>query len=344
VKRLALVALLGLVACAGVLGLRRTPSKVFPHRAHVLAGVSCTTCHDGIEKAGDEGPLHLPGMDTCTTCHEDPHDRSDCLECHADPMASAAVIDARAHLRFAHRDHDQPARGQCVTCHRGVAEGDGPLRPSMATCFRCHDEQREARTCDRCHVDLVEEATLPATHLAHDGDWVREHGVRAASSGELCSSCHQEKFCASCHGVTAAALPATLRFDDMDAASVHRAGFASRHAIEARAEPGACATCHTPSTCETCHRENDVADDLAIKDGSPHGPRWVGLAPSDNEHGRAARRDPASCASCHGGAGEALCVGCHKVGGVGGDPHPPGWSSTQAYDDLPCRLCHTGAR
>jgi hypothetical protein len=67
----------------------------------------------------------------------------------------------------------------------------------------------------------------------------------------------------------------------------------------------------------------------------------VGALGTSNEHGRAARRDPASCASCHGGAGEMLCVGCHRVGGIGGNPHPPGWSSRQSLTDMPCRLCHT---
>ena len=77
--------------------------------------------------------------------------------------------------------------------------------------------------------------------------------------------------------------------------------------------------------------------------GSPHGPGWVGLGVAENEHGRAARRDPVACASCHGGAGEALCVSCHKVGGPGGNPHPPGYSSQQPMTAMPCRMCHTQA-
>jgi hypothetical protein len=338
---IAALAFVGVAACAGVLGLRRPASEpVFPHRAHTTAGVACVSCHQDIDRAGDEGPLHLPEAATCLTCHEQPHDTRDCLDCHSDPFAAASVIDARAHLRFAHADHDKASQGGCIACHRGIAEGDGPLRPTMATCFRCHDEERDERSCDACHVDLVEEGTLPASHLAHDGDWMREHGARASSSGDLCSSCHQEKFCASCHGVTAAALPSTLRFDDPGVASVHRAGFASRHSIEARAEPGACTTCHAPSACQSCHQDSGVAD-APERQGSPHGPNWVGLTLDANQHGRAARRDPAECASCHSGAGEQLCVDCHRVGGVGGSIHPPGWSSTQSYADLPCRLCHT---
>jgi hypothetical protein len=340
VKRaIIVVALLGVAACAGVLGLRSSSTHIFPHRAHVVAGVSCASCHAGVEAAGDTGPLHLPDDASCTSCHKTPHDSRPCLGCHADAFTRGAVNDARDHLRFAHRDHAAASRGQCVGCHRGIAEGDGPLRPTMATCFRCHDDANDRRSCKGCHLNLEEEGTLPASHLAHDGDWLREHGTRAASSGDLCASCHADRFCASCHGTTTAALPARLHFDNPMAASVHRAGFASRHAIEARAQPGACTTCHAPSSCESCHRDRGVAD-LPVPQGSPHGKGWLGLTSSENEHGRAARRDPAACASCHSGAGEALCVGCHKVGGVGGNPHPPGWSSRQRLGDQPCRMCH----
>ena len=66
----------------------------------------------------------------------------------------------------------------------------------------------------------------------------------------------------------------------------------------------------------------------------------VGPTPADNAHVREARRDPTACASCHDGAGQSLCVGCHQVGGVGGSPHPPGWSSRVPLSAMPCRLCH----
>jgi hypothetical protein len=129
-------------------------------------------------------------------------------------------------------------------------------------------------------------------------------------------------------------------FDDVTRASVHRAGFASRHGEEAKIDPGSCSTCHSEDRCVGCHTENRVAagPQLGVT-ASPHPAGWVGTG--SNDHGPAARRDPASCASCHGGAGEALCVSCHRVGGIGGSVHPPGWSSTlDRLTDLPCRQCH----
>jgi hypothetical protein len=332
-----------LAACAGVLGLHRRSSgpAPFPHRAHVVAGVTCTTCHTGIPTAGDTGALHLPTDATCVGCHVKPHDTRPCLGCHSDPIAAGQAAEAKAHIRFDHQRHlSGPAKGNCARCHTSVAERDAPMRPAMMACWGCHehDRARDLRTCSGCHVDLAEEGTPPESHLAHDSEFAGNHGTAAASSADLCGSCHRETFCASCHGVTVPMIPARLRFADPFAPSVHRAGFAARHSEEARAAPGSCSSCHTPERCLDCHTDRGVA---GLTSASPHPRGWVGIGAGDNDHGRAARIDPASCASCHGGAGEQLCVGCHKVGGVGGNPHPPGWSSRQPMSALPCRLCHT---
>lgn len=326
-------------ACARVLGLRRDPvvGQPFPHRAHVVDGIACVICHEGVADAGDSGPLHLPDDGTCARCHE-PHTDGSCLDCHGDPFAVVAVDAARRHLRFAHADHEPASQGRCVTCHRGVAEGDRRLRPVMATCFRCHQDEQTDRDCDACHVDLEEEGTLPESHLVHDVGWIDDHGAYAGSAADLCGSCHTERSCAACHGKTVADLPTGLRVGGAGTESAHRAGFEARHAREARADPGMCSTCHAPSACEECHRARGVADVPDVREGSPHPPAWV----VGGDHGRAARRDPMSCAACHGGAGEALCVSCHEVGGIGGNPHPPGWSSSQSLDELPCLLCHPG--
>jgi hypothetical protein len=339
-RALVVFALVALAACAGVLGLRRSGPQPFPHRKHVLANVSCTDCHGKLDH--DDGrELHVPTDASCTTsgCHAKPHDPGPCLNCHATPEALGQLAEARDHLDFDHARHLPRTNGNCMRCHSGVSEGDDHLRPAMATCFKCHDHeaQQDARQCNACHKNLENGSESPATHLAHDGDWVHEHGVRAASSADLCQTCHTEKFCASCHGVTVAALPATLHFADPFTPSVHRAGFAARHSLEAKSDPGACQQCHQPSRCVTCHVAKGVAGSGRL---SPHPPGWVGITAAESQHGREARRDPAACASCHGGAGEALCVSCHKVGGVGGNPHPPGFSSRVPMTAMPCRMCH----
>jgi len=339
VKRVAIAIAVLLAACAGILGLTGSAPQAFPHRKHVLAGVPCTKCHVGIG-VDDGQALHVPTAESCLECHAKPHDAHPCFACHIAPGALDELADARAHLVFDHEQHMASAKGDCMRCHVGISEGDGHLRPPMATCFRCHDHDaaRDARTCDACHRGLETTAMLPQSHLAHDGDWMREHATKAASSGDSCQSCHRESFCAECHAKTAVVIPATAHFENPFTPSVHRAGFEARHALEARSDPGACTTCHQPERCIACHTTRGVA---GTDQRSPHPAGWVGLSAGDNAHGRAARRDPAACASCHDGAGQALCVGCHKVGGVGGSPHPAGWSSHVPLAALPCRLCHT---
>ena len=338
VRRLFVVVVcVALAACAGILGLTRSGPQPFPHRKHAIAGVTCTRCHPNMNASSTA--LHIPDDATCTTCHAKPHDTHPCLGCHAAADAIAQLTETRDHLLFEHDKHAAPSNGNCMRCHVGIADTGDHMLPPMATCFKCHDHDaaRDARTCSACHRGLEDTTMLPQSHLAHDGDWLREHGTRAASSGDVCQTCHREQFCAECHGKTVAALPATLHFSNPFAPSVHRAGFTARHALEARAEPGACATCHSPDRCASCHLERGIAGNGRR---SPHPPGWVGPGPANNEHGREARRDPSACASCHDGAGQSLCVGCHKVGGVGGSPHPPGWSSRIPSSAMPCRLCH----
>ena len=217
---------LGLAACAGILGLRSDGRRPFPHRAHVLAGTSCVKCHPGADTAGDDAPLHFPDDASCLECHSKPHDRRSCLGCHGGPWTAVDAMQAREHLRFDHRRHQDTTRGNCVRCHAGIQEPGQLLRPAMAVCLKCHEHEGDfqVRACKRCHVDLAEENTPPASHLVHGGDFIRTHGARAASSADLCSTCHAERFCAGCHGVDVPALPARIAFDSPGQASVHRAG------------------------------------------------------------------------------------------------------------------------
>ncbi len=334
---------LTLAACAGILGIRpREPGMPFEHRAHSIRGITCISCHQGVARAGDTGPLHLPGTSACLGCHQKPHDSRACGGCHGQPHVRRQASLARTHLRFAHERHVPSLGGQCVPCHAAAgAEDQASLRPPMAQCFSCHAhaDQWKARSCEGCHVDLPAELARPASHVIHEGDFVREHGIRAASSRDLCATCHGEPFCASCHGVTVPVLPWRLQFDRPSLTGLHRAGFRHRHADEARANPGLCTSCHTHERfCADCHTQQRVGGDAGSL-RTPHPQGWVRAR--GGEHGRAARMDPGSCASCHGGPGEALCVGCHRVGGPGGNPHGQGYTSAlDPLRDPTCRMCH----
>ncbi len=331
-----------LAACAQLLGVHPASRPPFPHHKHTAqGGVSCVQCHDGITSSTDGDSLHLPDTAKCVSCHAKPHDTHECRGCHGlDTTRAEAQMD-HDNLKFNHSTHYVRLKGNCAYCHQGV-ETDSHVLPPMAVCLTCHEHQQEfaaGRTCDRCHKDLRGEQVRPSSHVAHDGDWLREHGNRALSSSELCATCHAQKFCGGCHGQTVPILPEKMAFDDPLRAGVHRAGFLARHPLEARTQPGLCTTCHTSDFCEGCHARERV--DVASGGPSPHPAGWVGLRGESNEHGPAAWRDPSVCAACHSGAGEQLCVGCHRVGGIGGSPHRPGWTSHQRPTlDSPCKACH----
>jgi hypothetical protein len=350
-KALVLFVVVLFAACAPMLGFRPREAKPFPHFAHVSKMINCRVCHEGIESAEAGDTLHIPGNASCqrSGCHEKPHDPRPCDSCHGQPYVRQGAALTHDALGFSHRAHLSRTRGECVACHSPVAQDSDHIRPPMALCLGCHEhrDQMASNRCETCHKDLRGEHVAPSDHLVHDGDWLREHGARAGEARELCSTCHAERFCLGCHGVgTVALLPEKMHFEDTTAPGVHRAGFMSRHPLEAATQPGLCLTCHTSDTCERCHtREGVTAVSPADKGRSPHPPGWLGLPGQPNDHGPAAWRDPSACATCHSGGGEALCIGCHRVGGVGGNPHRPGWTSNlRKTSDMPCVLCHAVGR
>jgi predicted CXXCH cytochrome family protein len=343
---LALLALLlaTLAACAGILGIRNQTQQAFPHRAHVIQGVACVQCHKTVARSEAAAALDLPGPDLCRQCHSPAHDSRPCGQCHGREEERRNVAQAKEHLLFSHRDHTRTAAGGCTRCHDAVLTHDAPLRPTMATCLSCHEHRQawNSQACSPCHRDMASEGTRPQSHMVHGRDFLKRHGFEAASARELCSSCHAESECASCHGANVPALPSIWHFDDVKRPDMHGAGFLARHSIEARLDPALCTSCHRDeSGCQSCHQQRGLLEVSATR-GSPHPPGWVGTRGSSNRHGIEARANPVLCASCHGGAGESLCVGCHRVGGPGGNPHPNRFVSHKPMSELPCRLCHMG--
>jgi len=342
------VVLLGTGACAGILGFKpEDKTHPFEHDAHTREGIHCVRCHSGIQLAGDTGALHLPSNASCVTCHEKPHDTRACDSCHGLPYTRASAVRARDVLRFSHADHAGKTGADCVRCHSDAGSGAAIMRPKMATCLECHQHDREmnARDCDGCHVDLTTEGTMPDDHLIHSPDFAKDHAAAAQSSGELCTSCHQESFCVSCHaGDRMPRTPAKLHFDDVKGAGLHRAGFLAKHGDESKNAPGLCTTCHAPEGCAGCHQRENLSASGSTAPRNPHPAGWLSTPGGRNDHGSAAWRDPASCEACHGGAGEQLCIGCHQVGAPGGDPHPPGHVPAGRKAAQPCVRCHVGGR
>ncbi len=320
----------------------------FPHRAHLAQMqcggegqpecLSCLSCH--VETHGN---FALPSEAKCASCHEDGATRWR----HAQRPA-VAEVPAGKRIVFSHPLHLELPQisGQCVKCHAGAvgAEGGPPLFPPMATCTGCHNhaqEFEEAR-CTGCHRAEDLRGLKPVTFLSHDGAWTRRHGDEARSQGALCSQCHAQSSCDGCHDASKPLGPQTRNPMAIERDFVHRFDFVSRHAIESRLQPGQCFTCHVRTECDACHTSRGVS--AAVRGGaSPHPPQWAsGMGAFNNQHGREARRDIASCAACHDQGAASNCVRCHRVGGMGGTPHPVGWRSTEPVTSPACAACHGG--
>jgi hypothetical protein len=356
VKRPALSSVLALLALAPLACARMggrdserpaEPDTVrFSHSAHARAKVNCLTCHEDIYDAKNLDARFLPPESKCLECHKEKKAQGDCGFCHRDAAHPTTYPKVERSLRISHADHIDRVKEDCSVCHQKLPElvRDGSTVPPMNTCTSCHEHAVElaAGQCSSCHVDLKRYPLRPISVFSHQGDFVRQHGAIARSASEGCATCHDQTFCADCHAKSVA-LPIELKFPEaVQADFIHRPDFVSRHAIEARADEGLCRRCHGQSFCDSCHTLNNLTP-LSANPRSPHPPDFS-FPGSPNSHGPIARRDIVACASCHDQGAKSICIDCHKVGGVGGDPHPPGWTSHHPHDEINrtpmCLTCH----
>ena len=348
---------LALSACAALQhrSTRLAAALKFSHRRHATEGLQCDACHQGVERsAGLATKRHIPTKQTCKECHEDQL-ASECVYCHLGGSQQRAVKLGRPgrRLRFSHLSHQARDKAGCKGCHPRAAAAQAPgarLVPDHRGCARrCHQRALQDQRCGKCHQDLLRYPLRPVTRVGHRGNFIKRHGALARSPGR-CLACHDQTHCGGCHGRTAA-MPLSVRFSErVTARFVHRGDFLGRHARQAKAEPATCLKCHGARHCSSCHELQGLARPAAgaterVSSRSPHGPQWMTPGTADF-HGRKARRQIASCAACHDRGAGSNCVTCHKVGALGGNPHPRGfvWSdkARACRGDAMCLNCHTG--
>jgi hypothetical protein len=181
--------------------------------------------------------------------------------------------------------------------------------------------------------------------FSHQGNFVRGHAAPARASAETCAQCHDQTYCADCHAKTVS-VPVEVKFPErVNAQFIHRNDFLGRHSLEAAADPMSCQRCHGQTFCQSCHQEEGLVPAATGVAGQhdPHPAGW-GFPGSRDFHGDAARRDITSCQVCHDQGPRSNCVTCHRVGGVGGNPHPPSWTQRHGADEIRknamCGYCH----
>jgi hypothetical protein len=334
--------LLSLAACAwwaaGRPGLAKLDQLIFSHTLHADEGVECESCHEGVEAATDTATAHRPKEEACLECH----DRDDnCDMCHSD-SANAGKRPARlSDLGFSHAAHiERVGDDGCAKCHATADWDEVPVPlPDMDSCLGCHNHNQDyaQAQCLHCHPALRKQPLKAVAEFQHVGDWMSRHGLQARSQADSCQQCHVETTCSECHSSVAPAVNSRLFPEAVDRPLLHRGDWRSTHAMEARADGDTCVRCHNTSTCVQCHEQNGLT--AGVSGGRvPHPPGWS--TPGGAFHGDEARLRIETCAACHDQGAASNCVACHKVGGIGGDPHPPGWKADD-YDENPmCRTCH----
>lgn len=141
-------------------GLRPDPVQPFAysHRIHLAQGLTCTDCHDGVERGPRAG---LPGISTCMTCHQAVATDKPLVKAMAEQQAKGLdfawqrVYDypREAHVIFNHAPHIR-AKVECSTCHGDMTTQDVAERKvdmNMAFCVNCHTQKQASNDCLTCH-------------------------------------------------------------------------------------------------------------------------------------------------------------------------------------------------
>ena len=323
----------------------------FSHQRH-LSEADCGDCHGGVE--GDLGPTQGKYVGRgdhggCVECHE-VDDETACKSCHLSDDYQVELPHKDRKLKFAHAQHAD-VEGGCETCHAGVKTATKPglsLVPGHDTCKTCHAEAYEKAQCTLCHQDLHRQGLRPTSVAAHDGDFLKRHG-KFAQDTEPCMACHDQTYCSECHAQTTA-LTQPIRFPEkIEGNFIHRGDWIARHASSARTDSSTCSQCHGTAFCVSCHELNGLAAVGPVSTPTAlqqvHGPGFMNPT-SPDFHGRQARRNISKCASCHDRGAMSNCVDCHRVGGVGGNPHPREFNWTDKANDCRnngmCAACHLG--
>ncbi len=324
----------------------------FSHNRHLVKeGLACGDCHSDMDKNESlDQKRAIPHENKCMDCHDK---KDNCKMCHANPEQPVTLVDHRMEgMVFSHKNHlarslpGDTSPVTCETCHTEIKDAtrvSDNTRPGMLeACSQCHQKDFGRENCTLCHKPGSLGTKTSAQIWDHGGDWLNRHGGAARTSDAVCSHCHKVDTCAECHSRSNVPIrPSQLKLDRPDSLAHHRGDWLSRHPMEARLDSKSCGTCHQQSSCQQCHDRMGVSQTGALgsKTG-PHPPGWL-IRGSGENHGDAARRDAVSCAACHDRGAASNCVTCHRVGAPGGNPHPPGWTSTQDKQSAAaCTPCH----
>jgi len=256
--------------------------SIFPHKPHIAGGIDCEQCHVKIrESVSSRKGAEIPDKKSCNECHDE-----------KEAYAERVKYRYRHDYKFNHKLHVTGQGVDCKDCHIALFEKEAPMReeiiPKMEYCFQCHDNVAASQYCMLCH----ENPTRPKDHYKR---WDKLHGKKASTDKKECLACHASRNdCLRCHR------------GDKAVHRYHNPNYEISHRYESRLSLKHCRSCHSERQCRDCHRSSGVAYTYPpLRQRHPAG--WANRA-SSSFHGRKARRNIASCTTCHA---KNECNYCH---------------------------------
>lgn len=222
----------------------------FSHAKHLTdsrnVGITCETCHIGIDQKTSIAELAIPSMWDCTVCHESQRTRADfrisrCSVCHTQISAgrkprnhtlTERPYDHTAAFRVRHAEAARAPEAKCAFCHEFTSD------PRVRTASIVRTEERalpSGGNCDECHSVMK-----PASHTIR---WRSDlHGRMASLNRINCATCHQADYCIRCHNTRPRSHNPINAFVN------------GGHRFLAQLNQRSCFTCHEYNvTCERCH-------------------------------------------------------------------------------------------
>ena len=222
-----------------------------------------------------------------------------------------------------------PEKDACLGCHDEVFYAEvsfpgtsthgpvwslnhrAPAKSKSLDCSACHEQSY----CMECHkAGFADEMGELGNNMinVHRSEFDVTHPIAARTDPQLCSSCHENKFCVDCHS----------RFAPEDLAILsHRKGWSGMTPADLQHD------IFTPDMCQTCHPNSVLPSH-----------EWSSV------HAKEARKNLVTCQACHP-EGD-ICLTCHSARtGLRINPHPKDWGDMKdrlrdASDGRTCRKCH----
>lgn len=290
----------------------RETGLLFDHQFHAeKAGLECEACHKNLNDVDYANAESMPGMEDCTSCHNNQQASLECASCHISTL-NLRPVDHTADFLVTHKNVARMSQDDCAMCH------------TSTDCAECHEGSALFTTTGGGNTD-VQTPFFPSSgggtqglmlNRVHDLNFRFTHPLQAQGRTQECATCHEtQNFCQDCHeaeGVDVAGKPLWHGGPNWGAIAGAVGTGGGRHAELAKRDIENCAGCHSTRgddpTCVLCHNDFD-----GVRGTNPK-THETGFANRFSEGSSFHDDNSAVCYACHTDtqqAGIGFCGYCH---------------------------------